>query len=69
MTSKYDAGKEFVIWLEQWQAEVRSHVSLEPMQPEKREDDCKSGPENKSISTREDITPAPRASAKRTATK
>ena len=48
------------MWLEHWRAEIWSHVPLEPIQPENREDDCESGPENGSISRRKGIILEPK---------
>jgi hypothetical protein len=65
MTSRCDEGKEFVKWLKEWRSEIRSHSFLEPIHPEKSEDENESGLANDSILRRKDIIPEPRMAIKR----
>jgi hypothetical protein len=65
MTSRREEGKEFVKCLKEWRSGIRSHVSLELVDPEEREDENESGTDNDSVSRRKHIIPEARMAIKR----
>jgi hypothetical protein len=64
MTSRCDEGKEFVQWLQEWRSKIGSQVSLEPIHPEKEEDENESGPDKDLISRRKGLISEPRMATK-----